>query len=340
MTSEINLSLNTPSAEGHTLPLLFDNEQLHEVDLAAVETITQTSFGELIDQHWEAGKSFIIAVAKGREAERPTVVHNFYFAAHPLNKTLFVVNNEEIISRFHKSSPLQPVNPLTNQPFIGEVEYYAVKKLAHEGVFIGTDYTFAYSDALRVFFQSNALSPADAELPKAEPTVPDFARMFDLVDISNLEIFSRMIDRQNEALLSRVHVPFRRAAFFGAFTVTSILVYLAALGMAGKFYVDLRLDLGPSISTEEAVVWCCLPLTSLLQDKATSALYSTVEDRGSLVAKTVSWVLYYALFSLVMAFKNYIVNSLFAIAVLGYGFFYTLYSLCLFFAHSTRKKLI
>lgn len=339
MTS-LNLSVHSHCSDSNSLPLLLEDEVLYEVELSTVETITQMSISELIQQHTAVGKSFIIAVAKGRELERPTIVHNFYFAAHQLNKTLFVESSDGIISRFHRTKPLQPTNPLTNQPFIGEIEYFAVKKNSKQGVFIGTDYTFANSETLRSYFKTNALAPIDAELPQAAESIPDFARMFEIVDINNLEIFSRMLDRQNETLLSRVHVPFRRASLFGALTIVTLLIYIAALIEAGRFYVNLRIELDPVVTSEDAIIWCIFPMASLLQDKATSFLYSSTEDRGGLVAKAVSWVLYFALFSLMMSFKNYIINSLFAIVVLGYGSFYTLYSIFLFFAYSSRKRLI
>lgn len=200
---------------------------LVKIEASYVEPLSQESFEGLISAYKLKQKNLIIAVIKNRDPDRSTVIHNFYFNAHLLNKLLFRMKSQdgEIISRHHREYPILVSNPMTNLPIIGEVEYFMVKDgdSSYVANFIGTDYTFVYNENLREAFKTSALKPEDADLPEFNSPITDFTRFLDL-DINSLEILTRLVELQRDTLLAQIKVPFIQAFIYGILVLINLIL--------------------------------------------------------------------------------------------------------------------
>ena len=83
------------------------------------------TFEELIVQHQQVSKQLIIARVKTVDPHLPDKEYFSYYSAHALNKILFrtqIVYGRRLIHR------LLVLNPLTNTPIVGDVQYFVVRK--------------------------------------------------------------------------------------------------------------------------------------------------------------------------------------------------------------------
>jgi hypothetical protein len=159
---------------------------LHKID-AFTETcaISLETFLELMLHRGNAGKGLIIAQVFTRDPQNPLKSMTSFYHATPLLRVIFKRERDNVKHRYSESHPLVARNPLTNSPITGEVRFYLVGHQSEEALsralfsqnneeknnnntsrkdtidvpamFIGTDYNFANSRAVRSKFIENCL---------------------------------------------------------------------------------------------------------------------------------------------------------------------------------------
>ena len=328
--------------ECNTIDLYAGPNKISEIQASTEEAITKETFEKLIAEYAYAKKKLIIAQVKSRDKERSIIVHTFYFAAHALNKLLYkVTSNDDLIGRYSSSYTLCVNNPLTNLPIIGEVEYYLITNTEPPYIadFIGTDYNFLHNDKLRKIFEENALKREDNQLPRIDQSITDLSRWLE-VDIASIDILSRILEMQREHLLDRITVPFSKAVPYGAAVMLALIVYIGAIGVAGLQVIRSRSGMKIEPSVVELLFMGVLPISSMMLDSFTCYLYKAKEERAIIVSKIISWIVLVVLFILTNFLNGETIDLVFSISLLGYGTHYMLFSGCLYFVHSKRKKLI
>jgi hypothetical protein len=329
---------------GESLRFYAENTFLYAADSEKIEPLSQETFSALIECYQEANKSLLVAVVKNRDPERPSCLHNFYFHAFHLNKILFKLKpNGELLSRFDKSSPLPAMNPLTNLPIVGEVEYYIVRR-KDRADFIGTDFTYTMNANLRQVFVENALRPEDVQFRSYSSNADDINRFSNLDDPSLVAI-ERVIEERRNNQAGQVKVPFKHAALFGIILVVYYGLLGLALSIAGNKvlsiqFIDAFYGRVNKFSLAEIVQIAILPVVSNGFDKYVLKLYKTVEDKVFFYTKVAAWVVLAGAIGL-----SYTTDSLIAMMacsgmIIGYTVFYNVFSLSLYFANSSFRKLV
>lgn len=328
--------------ESNTIDLYAGPNKVSEIEATTEEAITKETFQKLIADYVYANKKLIIAQVKSRDKDRSIIMHTFYFAAHELNKLLYkVTSNNELIGRHSSTFTLCVNNPLTNLPIIGEVEYYLItnSQIPYIADFIGTDYTFLHNDKLRKIFEDNALKREDTQFPKIDQNITDLSRWLD-IDIASIDVLSRILEAQREHLLDRITVPFNKGVLFGALVLLSFIVYLGAIGVAGLQVIKSRFGNKIEPTGVELLFMGVLPISSMILDQYTCYLYKAKEDRPIIITKIITWFVLILLFILTNVLEGETIDLIFSTALLGYSSHYMLFSACLYFAHSSKKRLI
>ncbi|CAG9326289.1 unnamed protein product [Blepharisma stoltei] len=319
-----------------------EEDFLYEIESSYTEPLSQDSLESLINAYKQKEKCLIIAVVRSRDTEHSTVIHNFYFHAHLLNKLLFrrKPQSGEIISRYHVEHPIQVNNPMTNLPIIGEVEYFIAKDGANtfRANFIGTDHTFANSETLRHVFESNALKPEDAELNEFSAPITDFTRFLDL-DINSLEILTRLVELQRDTLLAQIKVPFTQGFLYGMLMIINFILIGTVITFSIQRFIEAREGSYDDFSFGEMIPYGLLSISSMSLDKLTCKIYRSSESRPIFMAKLLTWAILYGGLGLSFTAQSLGIVYFCTTGLMGYAFFYLLFSICLFFAHGSHKKL-
>ncbi|KAJ3078196.1 hypothetical protein HK102_004670, partial [Quaeritorhiza haematococci] len=98
------------------------NEVVAVLDAQNEDPFTLEPFVNLIKQHVEKGKDFILARVTTADPNDSMHLYHSYYSAHNINKVLFRTQPEEGLLHRMKAK-----NPLNNMYILGDVQYYAIK---------------------------------------------------------------------------------------------------------------------------------------------------------------------------------------------------------------------
>lgn len=205
------------------ISLVEAEKEVGQVSRKQEDVFSLETFDCLMDNRLKAKKDLIIAAAQTRDRDGIKVETSFY-DAYPFSRLLFKRKGSEIVHRYHRTSPLVVLNPLTNQHIVGEIKYFRIRigekgkwaRGAEEGgaicgEFIGTDFNFAYSKEFRHKFYTCALEPHDFKLVEIGKALDDEKRIDMLDDGSSARPLNPTAVQNSE----QSHVAFPKACLFG-----------------------------------------------------------------------------------------------------------------------------